>query len=307
MELVDFNGARRINRFYGGAAGRKVAIEWNGVPWMLKYPESTAGMAGKVVSYTTSPVSEWLGSHIYGLLGIPVHETVLGFSEGKVVCACKDFTYPDIELIEFRMLKNSLSDEGDGFRERASDGRVTLLSDMLAAIASLGEVYDADVMLERFWDMFVIDAFIGNKDRNNGNWGLLSHNGEILGLAPVYDNGNSFFNKRRPSMNESRAMDARLLEQDALGTVVSVYLKDDGHHVKPFDYISQGLDRDCNMALERFMNRVDMDKVMALVDSVPGEALNFTVLDERTRSFTKKTLRERFDKALFAAWKAILW
>ena len=24
-----------------------------------------------------------------------------------------------------------------------------------------------------FWDMFVVDAFIGNWDRHNGNWGFL--------------------------------------------------------------------------------------------------------------------------------------
>ncbi len=59
MQLVDFNAAKRLNRFYGGAAVRKVAIEYQGIPWMLKYPEATAGMRGNLASYTTSPVSTW--------------------------------------------------------------------------------------------------------------------------------------------------------------------------------------------------------------------------------------------------------
>ncbi len=305
MQLVDFNAAKRLNRFYGGAAGRKVAIEYQGIPWMLKYPETTAGMRGNLASYTTSPVSEWLGSHVYELVGIPVHETVLGFSEGKVVCACKDFTWPDKELIEFRMLKNSLSDDGSaGFSQRPSDGRVLLLSDVLTSLDSLGSVYSSQALRERFWDMFIVDAFIGNKDRNNGNWGLLSKSGEILGLAPVYDNGNSFFNKRKASTNELRSQDANLLEQDAVGTCVSVYTKDDGRYVKPFEYIASAMDAECNKALDRFMRKLDMDAVVALVDQLPCEVLNFSVLDKRTKEFTKKVLVERYEKALLPAWDA---
>lgn len=26
---------------------------------------------------------------------------------------------------------------------------------------------------EKFWDMFIIDVFIGNTNRHNGNWGFL--------------------------------------------------------------------------------------------------------------------------------------
>jgi len=44
------------------------------------------------ISYTTSPLSEYLGSKIYEALGIPVHETVLGIRKNKVVVACRDFT-----------------------------------------------------------------------------------------------------------------------------------------------------------------------------------------------------------------------
>ena len=46
------------------------------------------------VSYTTSPVSEYIGSHIYQSMGFPVHETKLGTYQNKVVVACKDFKLP---------------------------------------------------------------------------------------------------------------------------------------------------------------------------------------------------------------------
>ena len=42
--------------------------------------------------------------------------------------------------------------------------------------------------------MFIVDAFIGNWDRHNGNWGFLydTFNDEIS-LAPVFDNGSCLF------------------------------------------------------------------------------------------------------------------
>lgn len=53
-----------------------------------------------------------VGSHIYQLLGIPAHETMLGYRNGKIVCACCDFTYPHGRLFEFKEIKNALSDDG---------------------------------------------------------------------------------------------------------------------------------------------------------------------------------------------------
>ena len=40
--------------------------------------------------------------------------------------------------------------------------------------------------------MFVIDNFINNNDRHNGNWGIFS-NETGMKLAPVYNNGAGFF------------------------------------------------------------------------------------------------------------------
>ena len=34
-------------------------------------------------------------------------------------------------------------------------------------------LYPADELRAFFWDMFIADAFLGNFDRHNGNWGLL--------------------------------------------------------------------------------------------------------------------------------------
>lgn len=90
VEIADLRDCAPSGLFYGGRAGQKEGILIEGEPWIAKYPRTTRDLAGKhLPSYTSSPVSEYLGSHIYGLLGIPVHETMLGYRAGKIVCACR--------------------------------------------------------------------------------------------------------------------------------------------------------------------------------------------------------------------------
>ena len=303
LRLYDFNDSKRLIRTYGGNAGRKISVVGpDGEPWMVKFPEPTRGMSGNIASYTTSPISEWLGSHIYESLGFPVHETLLGFCEGKVVCACKDFTYPDKELHDFHDVKNSIADEAAGYEGRPSDGSNLFLSDVLTAVNSLPEPYSSLPAMERFWDMFVTDGFIGNADRNNTNWGFLSKGGELLGLAPVFDNGNAFFNKRCDSTIEQRAADERLLEQDAVGASLSCYKDQKGRRISPMKYISEAVDGACMRAVGRFLDRVDMAAIEKLIDYLPEESIGLQVMPAQVKQFHKGVLAKRLEDVYIPAY-----
>ena len=58
------------------------------------------------ISYTTSPISEYIGSHIYQILGYETHDTLIGIRNNKLVVACKDFCEQPGELLEYRTLRN---------------------------------------------------------------------------------------------------------------------------------------------------------------------------------------------------------
>ena len=88
MRIADLRDCPASGLFYGGRAGQKEGILVDGAPWIAKYPRTTRDLQGKhLPPYTSSPVSEYLGAHIYASLGIPVHETMLGYRNGKVVSA----------------------------------------------------------------------------------------------------------------------------------------------------------------------------------------------------------------------------
>jgi hypothetical protein len=298
--MIDFDACERVRGHgYRGNAGRKLPYLHEGGLWMVKFPGSTKNMAGAhLPSYTSSPISEYIGSHIYGALGIDVHETVLGRCAGKIVVGCRDFT-EHAALLEYSQIKNTVDDEfiSGSYGSSAAGER---LGDVVRVIGACEEFEGIrDAVLGRFWDMFVVDAFIHNNDRNNGNWGLLVSGG-CVALAPVYDNGNAFFNKRGADLFRKRLDEERLLREDALSGR-SFFLDDADERIDPFAYLSETDDEDCIAALLRFAERLDLDEIFALVDEVPNKAFGLDVIHEEQRAFYKGLLQETYREGLLPA------
>ena len=301
MRIADLRDCPASGLFYGGRAGQKEGILVDGAPWIAKYPRTTRDLQGKhLPPYTSSPVSEYLGAHIYASLGIPVHETMLGYRNGKVVCACKDFTFPGKRLFEFKDIKNALSDDDGGFDSAPSDGESVFLGDVLATIETSDLLRSVPGVRMRFWDMFVVDAFIKNPDRNNGNWGVLMDASFAYELAPVYDLGSALFSKRGDSLAERRMHDETDIEQDAFGTNVSCYRLPAGEGksaaIHPFAYMAETVNPDLDAAIDRFLRAVDMDESEELIDGVPGEAYGRPLMSEAAKASHKLLLRHRLDE-----------
>ena len=201
-EIYDLNDCALSNKngLYGGAAGSKDGILIDGERWIVKYPKSTTGMLNVDISYTTSPVCEYLGSHVYHILGYDTHETILGFRHDKLVVACKDFTDEKSALAEIRTVKNHanemLSEKLGMEIDSTGDLHNVELNTLMIHIRNNPILSHISGVEERFFEQAVIDIYINNSDRNNGNWGILRHmDGSEDTLAPIYDNGGSFQDK----------------------------------------------------------------------------------------------------------------
>ena len=189
MDLIDFTDYVQTQKTYGGANGKKLSIRMDGRRYMLKFPPPAK--TNKDMSYGNGCFGEHIGCRIYESIGIPVQETMLGkyitpAGKEKVIVACKDFTEPGIILQDFAQLKNTTVDSD-------SDGYGTELDDMLETFDEQSAIDKAELQ-ERFWDMFIVDALIGNWDRHNGNWGFLYDEvHDSVELAPVFDCGSSLY------------------------------------------------------------------------------------------------------------------
>lgn len=181
------------NGTYTGAAGSKDGIIYQNAEWMVKYPKSIRGLERTGgASYSTSPLSEYIGSTIYSILGYDVHETFLAERNGKIVVACKDFTESK-KLLEIRSIKNytnkELAEKLDRDFDSTGSDHYVELEELLLHLKYNDILTKVPGINERFWEQAVVDIFINNNDRNNGNWGILrDSNGHDL-LAPIFDNG----------------------------------------------------------------------------------------------------------------------
>ncbi|WP_251212266.1 HipA domain-containing protein [Adlercreutzia murintestinalis] len=307
-KVIDLQSCPLSGLFYGGRAGQKEGILIEGEPWIAKYPRTTRDLQGRhLPSYTSSPISEHIGSRIYASLGIPAHETQLGYRNGKIVCACKDFTYPDKRLFEFKEIKNALSDEDEGFSSAPSDGEVILLSDVLATVELIPFMLGINDAKERFWDMFVVDALIKNPDRNNGNWGFLMTAPMTYELAPVYDLGSSLFSKRASSVTAERLDDGELQTQDAFGTNVSCYRLIDSeggaHAINSFDYMASTNNPDLAAAITRIAEAMDLETINAIIDDIPEEAYGHILMSDPVRASHKRLIQQRFEKGILPLYE----
>lgn len=285
MELIDFTGLTRRNKAYAGANGNKISVIYEGEQYMLKFP--SAAKRNPDMSYSNSCFSEYLGCQIFESVGIPVQKTLLGTytarGKEKIVVACGDFTRPGVVLQDFASLKNQMIDS-----ERSGYG--TELTDILYTFSEQTSV-DETVLTTRFWDMFIVDALIGNWDRHNGNWGFLyDTETDKMELAPVYDCGSCLYPQAdekimRLVIEDENERNLRIFEMPTSAIMLN------GKRIKYFDFISSLQNEDCNAALKRIAPRVDMVKINALVDETPA-------LTDLQRQFYKTMLAERKRKLL---------
>lgn len=283
--MIDFTELPVRNKAYAGANGSKISVMYNGELYMLKFPAVPS--INKDMSYANGCVSEYLGCHIFESVGIPVQSTILGTynknGKQKVVVACKDFTVGGLVLQDFASLKNTIIDS-------VHNGYGTELNDILKTLEEQTAI-ESHVLVERFWDMFIVDALIGNWDRHNGNWGFLYNpSTDEISLAPVYDCGSCLF----PQADE-KAMH-KVLENPAerafrVFEIPRSGIKIDGKKIRYFDFISSLENEDCNRALKRVLPKINMEEICDIVDKTP-------LISDLQKEFYKTMLIERKEQIL---------
>lgn len=182
--------------------------------------------------------------------------------------------------------------------DSAHNGYGTELSDILTAIDEQQAV-DPVELKKRFWDMFIVDALIGNWDRHNGNWGFLYNSRtDEMKMAPVFDCGSSLY----PQADEEimRTVLADSAERDFLIFEIPLSgIKQNGKKIKYFSFISSLQNEECNAALKRIVPKIDMQKIKLLIEETP-------YITELQQTFYKTMLSERKEKILDKSFQFLM-
>ena len=283
--MIDFTNLPKRKKTYAGANGSKISVIYESEQYMLKFPAPAA--KNQQLSYANGCISEYLGCRIFDSVGIETQKTLLGTymvnGKEKIVVACKDFTSAGVVLQDFASLKNTIIDS-------EHNGYGTELDDIMTAIEEQQAV-DPKALKEWFWNVFIIDALIGNWDRHNGNWGFLydvEH--DDMTIAPIFDCGSCLY----PQADEEimKATLENKAEQDLrIFSIPLSGIKSGGKKINYFDFISSLQNKDCNAALKRILPRIDMDKINRIVDETP-------YISELQKDFYKTMLAKRKEKIL---------
>ena len=255
--MIDFTNCQK-NKFnyYGGKNGGKICIVYDGQNYMLKFPSINEGISAEH-EYTNSCISEYIACHIISSIGLNVQQTILGRyylnGEEKIVVACKDFTSNGDILKQFAELKNSQI-------ETSKNGYGTELSEVIETIENQ-LICDSEELKNFFWDMFIVDSFVGNFDRHNGNWGfLINEMLKKIEIAPIYDCASCLY----PQLTDEKITEI-IDNQEELEARVYIFptsaLKINGKKINYFGFISSLENDDCNKALVRIFPKIDMNKI----------------------------------------------
>ena len=290
--MIDFTNLRTRKKAYGGANGSKLSVVYNNELYMLKLP--MRALKNPNLSYTNSCTSEYLGCHIFNMLGVKAQETLLGEYEyhGKVrtVVACKDFTSPNTTIVDFASVKNQIIDS-------TSNGYGTELSDILETIQRQNAINSKELE-EHFWNMFVIDAFIGNWDRHNGNWGFLyNQETDEMKISPVFDCGSALFPQIddeliKKVITSKAEMNARVFDMPTSAILVN------GKRGNYYKMITSLEYKGCNDAIKRIVPKIALTEIDGLIDEVEQ-------LSQLQKEFLKKVLKLRKESMLDVAYAAI--
>ena len=309
--IKNFNNLKESGIRYGGHAGNKLGVVIDGENWFLKFPKSTKDLLRKVdISYTTSPLSEYIGSHIYKSLGIPVHETMLGIKDEKLVVACKDFRKNQIDyrLDDYNSIKNDYVEGLEKKLESTSSSNPHAINiDETIIIMNNNPLFNRVAGLkDRFWDMFIVDALIGNNDRNNGNWGVIVDNRtNETKIAPVFDNGAPFNTKSSDENIERILSDKERFKNSAYLSRICAFSIND-KIINPFKYIESLENDECNKALLRIVPKIDLSKIYDIINEIPNEYEGIKVISDIRKKYYFECIKYRYENSLYKTYLRLL-
>ena len=289
-------GTQNIDRVYGGRGGKKVACKIDDEYYFIKMPNNLQTREKRPnenieISYNNSPISEYIGSHIYNIIGIKAHETLLGIRNGRVAVACKDFRKDGEILQHFSDIKISYNGHSD--LDENTNGNGAHLSSILEVIRNSNSFKNIDIDAETFfWEMFVVDFLIGNIDRNNGNWGIIKD--EIRNtkkMAPVYDNGNCLNNlisdgQIRNIITEDK-FDITLEKQ------LSFFVDDKETPINMYSFLKSKKEKKLNDAINNIVPNIDIKKIDEMIDDISND-----IISNIRKEYYKTLILKRYKECL---------
>lgn len=276
MELFNFNDYPLSNKSYGGTE-KKLGILIDGFPYMLKFQKKTP------FGLRFNTISEYIGSHIYQMLGIKCQNTYLGTYKGENVVACKDFVTDGYQFVPF-------NDVGESTIEEDKELYQYSYEDIMALLSNNKKLTDVEETISSFFEIYIVDALLGNFDRHGGNWGFLKKN-NMYCLSPVFDNGSCLFPNMIDEDEMIKIINNEELINDRVYKFPTSQIKLNGQKSSYFEVISSTSFPEINEALEKVYPLINLDNIFKIIDDIDA-------ISEIHKLFYKVMIEHRYKKII---------
>lgn len=276
MKIIDFTHYKLSNKYYGGSE-KKVGILFDDSYFMLKFQKNTS------FGVRFNNISEYLGSHIYQMLGIDCQDTLLGTYEGENVVACKDFMTNGYQFVPF-------NDVGESTIEEDREQYQYSYEDIVQLLLANKKLTKVEETISSFFNIYIVDALLGNFDRHGGNWGFLKKDNRYY-LAPVFDNGSCLYS----NMIDEDEMLGIINDEEQINIRIYKFptsqIKLNGDKSSYFDVISSLQYDEINKALLRIYPLINLNEIYSLIDGID-------IISDVHKRFYKTMIKNRYEKIL---------
>ena len=283
--MIDFSFYCKSKTYYGGSE-RKFGILVDGYEYMIKFQKYN-NFGNKMYNH----VSEYIGCHIFELLGFEVQETYLGIYNSEEVVACKNFVVDNYQFVPF-------NDVGESTLDNDKEKYQYSYEDIMQMLTDNSKLTNVDNTIKVFWEMFIVDALIGNFDRHGSNWGFLKKDNKYY-IAPIFDNGSCLF----PSMNDEEIMIEVMNSEDETNNRIYKYptsqIKLNGKKSSYYEVINSLEFKECNEALIKIYRLYNYEKIVQLIESVP-------FISKTHKDFYKYMINQRFNKIIKSSYDKLM-
>jgi len=273
---MDYSTYTRNNKFYGGSE-EKFGITIENVDFIAKFQkQSETGLLNNTVC-------EYIGSHIFGMLGMDVQNTILGTYQGRNIVLLEDFVKVNQKFVPF-------NEVGDSSLEQDREAYQYSYTDIMQMLVENAKLTHVDQTISQFWEMYIIDALLGNFDRHGANWGFIKEDGRYR-LAPIFDNGSCLFPRIHTDEGCLEILENESEIEKRIYMFPTSQIKLENKKSSYFEVISSLQFTECNRALETVVQKMDFSGIKQFVYSIEG-------ISEIQKRFYTIMIDARFEKIL---------
>lgn len=279
--MIDFSKCKRTKTYYGGSE-RKIGVIFDGNEYMIKFQKYT-NFGHKVNNH----ISEYIGSHIFEILGFKTQDTTLGLYNGEEVVACKNFNIDNYLFVPF-------NDVGESTIDNDRENYQYTYNDIMKMLLDNSKLTNVSETIKIFWEMFVVDALIGNFDRHGSNWGFLKKDNTYI-MAPIFDNGSCLYPQMIDEEMMIEIMNSIEETNKRIYNFPTSQIKLNGKKSSYFEVIDSLLFKECNDAIIRICKLYNQEKIERLIDSIDS-------ISQTHKNFYKYMLKQRYEKILYRTY-----